>query len=143
MCSSVAACRCQWRFCVGSNNTAYLGLHVKCPILMSDLKQNWFFSTERHKVPDVRFDENMCSGSRGVPADRRTDKATPIGASHECACANALQARRATNLPAVFMSRRILRRKNVATANVCLRRRILADILQYTKTHAFLLSSRA
>jgi len=45
MCSSciVATCRCQGRCCVTSNNTAYLGLHVKFPIFLSDFKQIGFF----------------------------------------------------------------------------------------------------
>jgi len=32
----------------------------------------------------MKFDENMCSGSQAVSADRRTDMAKPLDASHEC-----------------------------------------------------------
>ena len=89
-----------------------------CPIL-SKFGFSWRIVM---KVPDMKFDENMSSGSRAVPADRWPDKTMPVGASHECA--NALQVRRASDFHA-FSCRRNLR--NFATPNFCLRRRILAD----------------
>jgi hypothetical protein len=36
---------------VAGNNKTYLGLHVKCPILLSDFNQIWSFSTDFRKGP--------------------------------------------------------------------------------------------
>ena len=69
------------------------------------------------KVPDMKFDGNMCSGSGAVPPARRTDKGKPIGVSH--GCTNALQVRRAADFHETFMSGNFTK-KNVATPNfVC------------------------
>jgi hypothetical protein len=59
-----------WKIYVVGNNKAYLGLHVKCPTLVSDLNQIWIFSRERERYiyiyrsppPHIRFHRNPSSG---------------------------------------------------------------------------------
>jgi hypothetical protein len=38
-----------WLIYVANNNKTYLGLHVKCPIVVSDFNQLWSFSTHFRK----------------------------------------------------------------------------------------------
>jgi hypothetical protein len=57
----------------------------------------------------MKFDESMCSGSRAVTADRRTDMAKPFDASDECA--NVLQVRLAAGFPCIFMSVKLKKKK--------------------------------
>ena len=45
-------------------------LRVKCPVLLSDLKKNWIFSTDFNK--SIKFHLNPSSWS--VDADKRTDR---------------------------------------------------------------------
>jgi hypothetical protein len=47
-----------WRFNVAGDNQTYVGLHVKCPVLLQDFKQIFV------EVPNVKFDLNPSSGSR-------------------------------------------------------------------------------
>jgi len=51
-------------------------LHVKCPLLLSDLNETWIFLTDFYKYSNAKFNENPSSGSRVVQCgqtDGRTD----------------------------------------------------------------------
>ena len=53
----------------------YLGLHVKCPLFLSDINETGIFSIDFLKT--LKFRENPSSGSRFVPCgqlDGRTDR---------------------------------------------------------------------
>jgi len=47
---------------------AYLGLHIKCLIFLSDFCENLAFSTDFNESPKVKFHENPSSGSCAVPS---------------------------------------------------------------------------
>ena len=54
-----------WRRHIAGNNTPYLGLHVKCPKLLSDCNRIWTFSTEFHvKYRNIKFHVNPSSWGR-------------------------------------------------------------------------------
>ena len=49
----------------------YIGLHVKFPLLLSDLNENWILSTSFRKASNSKFHENSSSESRVVPCGRK------------------------------------------------------------------------
>ena len=55
-----------------------LGLHVKCPLLLSDFNETRIFSTDFPKnSTNIKFHENPSSGSQVVPCGR-TDMTKPV-----------------------------------------------------------------
>ena len=50
-----------------------IGLHVRCPLFLSDFIGTWIFSTDFRKYPDIRFVENPSIWSRVIPCGR-TDR---------------------------------------------------------------------
>jgi hypothetical protein len=44
----------------------YIGLHVKCPLFLSDFNENGIFSTVFRKHSNIKFNENPFSASRVV-----------------------------------------------------------------------------
>jgi len=55
----------------------YAGLHVKYPLILSDFNETWFFWQIFVRYSNNKFNENLSSGSRGVPCGR-TDGQTYI-----------------------------------------------------------------
>ena len=53
-----------WQIVAASNCTKLVGLHVKCPIFLSDFNQISCFSTDIHKVLNIKFYGNPSSESR-------------------------------------------------------------------------------
>jgi hypothetical protein len=48
------------------NNKTTLDIYVNFPIMFSDFKEIWNFSTDiRIKLSNIKFDENSSSGSSG------------------------------------------------------------------------------
>ena len=45
----------------------YIGLHVKCPLFLSDFNETLIFSKVFGKNSNIKFHENPSSGSRVVP----------------------------------------------------------------------------
>jgi hypothetical protein len=43
-----------WRITVAGNNKTYLGLHVKCPIILSDFYQNFLNRFSYEPPPSIR-----------------------------------------------------------------------------------------
>ena len=55
----------------------YIGLHVKCPLFLSDFNETWTFWTDFRKTLNIKFHENPFSGSRVVAygqTDGRRDR---------------------------------------------------------------------
>ena len=52
-----------WRTYIAGTIKHTLCLHVKHPILLSNFKQIWSSSADFHTVPNIRFHENLFSGS--------------------------------------------------------------------------------
>jgi len=49
----------------------YIGLHVKYPLVLSDISETSIFSTDFWKKPsNIKFRENPSSGSQVVPCGR-------------------------------------------------------------------------
>jgi hypothetical protein len=44
-----------WRRSLAANNKTHLGLHAKCPTLLSDFNQVWIFSTNFHRSLQYRI----------------------------------------------------------------------------------------
>jgi hypothetical protein len=53
----VAQQRFYWRVNVAGNNKSYLGLHVKCPISLSNFNKIWSLWTDFHENPEQNFTE--------------------------------------------------------------------------------------
>ena len=53
-----------WQIYVANNNNTYFGLHVKCPVLLSNFNQIWIFSTYFHTRPQYPFPKNPSSAHR-------------------------------------------------------------------------------
>jgi len=68
------------------------GLHVKCPIFLSEFNETWIFSRENFEIySNIKFNENPPSKSRIVPCgqkdgkmDRRTDGKASSCSSQSC-----------------------------------------------------------
>jgi hypothetical protein len=56
------------------NKRTYLGLHVKCPQLLSDFKEIRNFQTDFHESPLSSFNENRPVGASLMHADSGTGK---------------------------------------------------------------------
>ena len=56
----------------------YIHLYVKYPLFLSDCNQTWIFLTDfrEKKYSNIKFHENLSSGSRLFHAERRTDRQT-------------------------------------------------------------------
>jgi len=39
----------------------YIGLHIKCPLFLSNLNVNWIFTTDFGKNSNIKFHENLSS----------------------------------------------------------------------------------
>jgi hypothetical protein len=80
-----------WRFYIASNNQTYLGLHVKCPIFLSDFTQILIFSADFDKSIISNFTNVRPVGDELIHADgqmdgrtdRQTDMTKLIGAFRE------------------------------------------------------------
>ena len=48
----------------------YVGLHVKCPFFLFNLTETWIFSTDYREYSNIKFRENLSSGSRVVSCGR-------------------------------------------------------------------------
>ena len=58
----------------------YIYLHVKWPLFLSDIKDNWILSTDlKKKCSITKFHENPSNGSRFFFLCGRTDMLKPIG----------------------------------------------------------------
>ena len=53
---------------MGSN--MFIGLHVKYPLILSDFNDTSIFLPRFRKILKFNFNENLSSGSRGVPCTR-------------------------------------------------------------------------
>jgi len=53
------------------------GIHVKCPLFLSDFNENWISRQMFEKAPNIKFHENPSNGSQVVPCGwtDRHDKA--------------------------------------------------------------------
>ena len=58
----------------------YIHLYVKYPLFLSACNQTWIFLTDfrEKKYSNIKFHENLSSGSRLFHAERRTDRQTDI-----------------------------------------------------------------
>jgi hypothetical protein len=58
----------------------HTGLHVKCPLFLSDFNETWIFSAQFRKILHIKLHENLSSGSRVVPCGQtdRHDEANDI-----------------------------------------------------------------
>jgi hypothetical protein len=57
----------------------YIGLNVKCPLFSSDFNGTWTSRQDFKKSSNIKFHENLSSGSRVVPCgDRQTDVKTDM-----------------------------------------------------------------
>jgi hypothetical protein len=73
-----------WRVYMAGNNTTYFGLHVMCPVFLSNFNQIWIFSTDFLKSPRIRFNGNLSSESRS-DTYLQTDVTKLIGAFRDYA----------------------------------------------------------
>jgi len=53
-----------WRSNVVSNYNTYLGLHAKCPIILSNRNESWVYRQISMKVLNTKFHGNSSGGSR-------------------------------------------------------------------------------
>ena len=47
------------------------GLHLKCPLFLSDINETWIFSTDFEKNSSIKFHENPSAISRAVPCEQK------------------------------------------------------------------------
>ena len=59
-----------WRIYVTGSNRTYLGLHVRCPILLSDFNNMWIFSRDFHESRLSNFTKIRPVGAELIHADR-------------------------------------------------------------------------
>jgi len=52
-----------WQTDVAANKNMFLGLHVKCPIFLSDVHQVPIFFRDIKQVPYIKFHKNTSRGS--------------------------------------------------------------------------------
>jgi hypothetical protein len=51
----------------------YIGLHVKCPLFLSDFNESWIFSTEFDEYSNKNFMKIRTAAAEFFYEDRRTD----------------------------------------------------------------------
>jgi hypothetical protein len=54
-------------------NVTCVGLHVKCPLFLSDFNATCIFTKIFEEYSNIKLHKNLSSGSRGVPCGR-TDR---------------------------------------------------------------------
>jgi len=70
------------RINVTDNNKTYLKLNAKCPIILSDFNPILIFSSDFHKVPNIKPTKIRQVGAALMRADRRTDMKLTGGFRH-------------------------------------------------------------
>jgi hypothetical protein len=77
MCVLVFSTTFFWNISHSTKNSArYIGLHVKCPLLLSDFNETNFLDRVSKKYSTIKFDENPSSGSQVI--SMRTDGETDM-----------------------------------------------------------------